>query len=258
MAEMDAQVLTLGVNDLTDHEDPAFTCSYVCGGKTFQVLVTDNPPPGYDRDAAEVGWIDQLIELSMHDGADRDKLEAQRFFSQGLAADIRAIVLPTLLELAPPRAGSPPPRNPFAGPHTVREDLYPDVVKLQLVSRGGNFELIPGHDAERSLDEPEPVTSDELQRLGIEEVTSLPTYSDSEVLLLSRLEGGANAYDATIGGGAETAVCKLASDWFRRAFLRELEVLAKIRKVQKNLDTRIRVSVLKGISHPRFASWLGY
>jgi hypothetical protein len=54
MADLKAKVLTLGINSMIDHEYPAFTSSYACGGKTFEILVTDDPPPGYDRDAAEV------------------------------------------------------------------------------------------------------------------------------------------------------------------------------------------------------------
>jgi len=194
----------------------------------------------------------------MHDGTDRDKSLAQGIFMQDLAQDIRVIALPTVLELAPPTPGSPPPRHPLEGPHTVRENLYPNVVKLQLISRGGRLELIHGHHTNQSLDEGKPIMRSELKRLGIEDIASLPTYSDSEVLLLSCFEGGANAYDATIVGGVEKFVCKLSSDFFRRAFLRELEILAKIQRAKMNLGRESRVSVLRGISPLRLLSRFKY
>ena len=138
------QVLTIGVEDISNYHQTAFISSYVCGGRTFEILVTDDPPPGYDRDSTEVGWTDQLFEISLHDNTDPDKIQAHDCFLIDLCEDIKEIVRPKLLELAPPALGSPPPEDPLKGGHTVQEHLYPDVVKLHLVSRVGSFDLIQG------------------------------------------------------------------------------------------------------------------
>ncbi|KAM7182833.1 hypothetical protein V8F33_013982 [Rhypophila sp. PSN 637] len=243
----EGQVLTLGVNDLSDSYLLAFTSSYICGGKTFEILVTENPPPGYDRDSTEVRWTEQLNDLSMHDGTDIDKSNAQDYFMQKLAYNIRDIALPKMLELAPPAPGSPPPTDPLKGIHTVQEHLFPDKIKLQLVSRDSCFELIHGHHTELHVDELKPISRDELQNFGVEDISSLPTYSASDVLLLSRLKNGMSAYDATDLGRTEKLVCKLPYHFCRKDFLRELNILAEIRKAKSNVGLKSRVSQLKAL-----------
>jgi hypothetical protein len=182
----------------------------------------------------------------MHDGTDRDKNLAQYMYTLDLARDIKTIAFPTLVELASLTLSSPPPKNPREGPLTVQEDLYPNVVKLQLVSRASRFELIQGHYANRSLNEPVPITHDELRQLGVGDITLLPTYSDTEVVLLSRFQQGGYAYDAIIPEGDRHFVCKLAMNWYRESFLSELDILVKITQAKITPSTGTRDSVLQG------------
>ncbi|KAK3331542.1 hypothetical protein B0H66DRAFT_599016 [Apodospora peruviana] len=87
----DREVLTLGLNDLCDSDREAFTSSYVCRDKTFEILITDDLPPGYDHDsttATEIGW-EEFMTL--------------------VEEEIRKVGLPRMLELAPPPDSLTPP-----------------------------------------------------------------------------------------------------------------------------------------------------
>lgn len=241
-------VLSLGINNIGDSYALAFTATYICGGKTFQILVAGDPPPGYDTQSTEVEWTEQLLDLSMHDGTDVAQFMAQDIFLQKLAQDIMRIALPKMLELAPPAPGLPPPRDPRRGVHTVYEHLCPDMVKLQLVSRDGCFELIEGHNTQLPADDLKPITHSELEKFGVKDTELLPTHAASEVVLLSQCKAGMSAYYATNLKRTEEWVCKLAYRWCQEATLRELETLAKIQTSRLRPGLELRVSTLKGTS----------
>ncbi|OIW28318.1 hypothetical protein CONLIGDRAFT_372516 [Coniochaeta ligniaria NRRL 30616] len=93
---------------------------------------------------------------------------------------------------------------------TVQEHLFPEVVKLQLVSRDGHFEVIEDHHTGPPLEELKPITHSEPQGLGFEDISSFLTYPASEILLLSGVTSAATAPDMPPTSGKRR---RLSASW---------------------------------------------
>jgi len=61
----------LGIDELSDMEHLCFISSYVYNGKQFDILVADDPPVEYRKgEALEMKYLEEVNELSFHDGTD--------------------------------------------------------------------------------------------------------------------------------------------------------------------------------------------
>lgn len=248
------QILDLGVgnNDIDHPADgqrrhAAFTAVYLCAEKGFEILVTDDPPPGCDgrETALEIAMVDEVEKATEHDGTDPEATERQLEVGEKISAKILEIAAPTILKLASPVPGAPLPTHPMLGVRTIQDILFPVYIKLQLVTRNGRLELIPGHH-KHGQKEDRSLTLQEVRDCGFDDLDTFPTCPASEVLLTSRHQSGGFVYDASVSGilAGSDLVCKVLTNWFRKPFIRELQTLSKLRNA--NLDSEVRVSTIKG------------
>ena len=83
-----SEIRVCGITELADSKHLAFVSSCVYNGKRFQILVTDDPPPGCDREQAiELGYLKHLNNLGQHDGTDPEKLDLQFEYQEQVAYD---------------------------------------------------------------------------------------------------------------------------------------------------------------------------
>lgn len=235
------EVEILGITELFDDKHAAFISSYFYNGKEFRILATDDPPPGYDKEQAiEVGYVEHLEDLSFHDGTDNEKLDTQIEYKQQLGHEIKGIALPTFQKLAPTAPATLGP-TAFTDLQTVQQHLYPDFIKLQLVTLNGYLQIIEGHATEFE-DRNRPVTREELEGIGFD-MDLFPAFPASQVSIGLPYQHGRSAYNAFIRG--DECIAKIISRWYREAIITELRVFNKIKKA--NLGAEARIPTFKGI-----------
>lgn len=247
-------VVGLGSSEITDNGLPYGRFNYgiksrfTCGGKEFVILMTDDPPPGCDQEnAIEVEWARQGSELTLLDHNDIANSKRHDRFLDEMGEKIRQIAIPTLLKLSPPLPGAIPPKNAYYSfrPKTAQEHFCPDYVELQLVTRNGRLELIPGHHSRDPGDVTVPFSLRDLRDLGLDELDILPnTFPAADVLLTSRFHSQ-TAFEASVAGlvGVKV-VCEMLHAAFNSDIARQIKMLTKIRKA--HLDAEVRVPALRG------------
>ncbi|KAK4449084.1 hypothetical protein QBC34DRAFT_405876 [Podospora aff. communis PSN243] len=133
----DEPITTLSAHKLHQNRKPgerhlsAFTVTYLCAGQRFEILVTDDPPPGYDRDGAvETGWARTTEDVCFHGIHGTRNEDRHREFLDEIAEIIKEIVRPVVLRMV------------REGPGV---ETGTGSVKLQLVTEKGVQVVTPGH-----------------------------------------------------------------------------------------------------------------
>ncbi|KAH6637290.1 hypothetical protein F5144DRAFT_620316 [Chaetomium tenue] len=128
------------LHDMSSEKITAYMAKYPYNGQLFSVLISDRAPEPYQphSNSIEGAWVDVLEDASYHDGKDPQKTLQQLRMENEVERKMLEVVFPTLQELAP----AP----------TIEEYLFPNCVKLELVTKDGKLEIIPGHhiDVERA------------------------------------------------------------------------------------------------------------
>ncbi|KAK0611709.1 hypothetical protein B0T14DRAFT_500752 [Immersiella caudata] len=131
-APADQLITTLDAHKVEQDRTPgkwqhsAFTVTYLCAGRRFEILVTDNPPPECDRDGAlEAGWARTTDDVCFHNSHGTRNEDRHREFLAEIAETIKDIVRPSILQMV---------QSPGS-----------ETVKLQLVTQKGAQLVIPGH-----------------------------------------------------------------------------------------------------------------
>ena len=237
----------LDISDLSHEDAEAYVVKYRYNGQLFSVLISTTPPEGCEREGAiELSWIDRLWDLSSHLGEDHARLVEQDQGEMEIAREIRNAVFPTLERLAPSPtlAGDSEP-----GPvqKSVAEYLFPSCIRLELVTKNGELEVLSGHGEE--LDRKRMVVPwSVMGEIGFER-GSVPVFDARDVLLGPRLVTSPllmDVFDVSVLGAEERVVGKLgcAMDDSQQAMRREMEIYGRLRK--SSLDFEARVPELKG------------
>ena len=238
----------LQIKDLSHETTEAHVVHYRYNSQLFAVLISTTPPEGCEREGAiERSWIDRLWDLSRHIGVDHDdaRLWEQIKGEVEIAKQIRDVVFPTLERLAP----SPTPAACELGPacNTVAEYLFPHRIRLELVTRNGELEVLLGHHEE--LDRTRLVVSwNAMCEIGFEP-GSVPTFAAKDVSLGSRVVMGPplmEVFDVSVPGMDQNVVGKIicTMDDLQEDIKREMEIYGKLKKL--SLDPEIRVPEFKG------------
>ena len=244
---------TFPIYDGVSNSVRGFLMWYFCGGKRFQVLLSKVPPVGHERESAiEVEWVKVINETRSQGGPLTE-------FELMVTEKIKELAIPIMVEMAPPSTAEPPTvevgRRKL--PQTAEQlvDLYLNTVKLQLVTRNGELEIIRGHSPDipstRSLP-PMPIPWTRLTTLSSSDIQSIPTFPSSKVTLLGQHLYGIKRFhdsdfEATISGSDEPVVCLLTGDTedLMDSFLYQLAKLIKIRDAGFSVE-EVRVPIIKG------------
>lgn len=231
-----------------------FLVWYFCGGQRFQVLVSKVPPVDHDQgDAIEVEWVNVYSQAMVQGDDDDDSLGE---FEMMATDRIKELAIPLMVEMAPPSTAEPPTWKVGGDelPQTVEQllGLYWNTVKLQLVTRNGELEVIRGHTPDVSASLP-PIPWTRVGSLCSSDIRSIPNFPSTQVTLRGAHFYGIESYsefefEATISGSDGPVVCLLMGDKTldMNNFLHQLEKLVKIRDAGFH-DAEVRVPTIKGI-----------
>lgn len=235
------------VGDGESRSVQGFVVWYFCGGKRFQVLVS-NVAPSEQRSATEVEWVKAYDQARAQGGPLTE-------FEMMATEKIKELAIHTIVDIAPPSTAEPPTLNVGRRkfPQTAEQlvDMYSSTVKLQLVTHKGELEVIMGHSPDIPTRLP-PIPWTRASSLPPSDIRFIPTFPSTQVTLQGARLYGIERYDefqfeATISGLDEPAVCLLMGNTndYMDGFIYQLAKLIKIRGAGFN-HAEVRVPPIKG------------
>ncbi|KAK5655181.1 hypothetical protein OQA88_6080 [Cercophora sp. LCS_1] len=219
----------------------AFTATYLYATKRFEILVTDNPPPDCDREGLETGWARTTEDVCFHNRDAHHPTARHEAFLNEIAGKIKAIATPAFIELVDKQPGfhDPTPTGDEL-PETVEGYLFPETVKLQLVTRNGVMQVVQGHYS-GGPKPPRPVSWKKVEELALGGVEKVPV---GQVRLVARTSPTKTEFDAMIAGPDKTVYfCEVIEDWDQNELVKRLEGLVNTRQ---NGDEKLRALITFG------------
>lgn len=285
MSTVNQEVEIIGISELDDGvtNHRYRVAEYIYLGVKFQILFTDDPPVGYDREnALELEWLEKMEEFEWFEGSELDdeKLRQQNAYMVEIELKIRDIALPFFQKLAPTFQGRrlqhslppgltiptraipaiidnfysrlgitiPIPRLPPPERiESVQQHHYPDTIRLELVTLDNKLCLIERTKPFPTDERKAPITPQDLQNAGLgeTELSSLTIIPASEVYINHPgFPSARQSNPACIPNTTDQLVCKVISHESRAQILNEIIILYKLSKA--NLSPEARVPKLRG------------
>ncbi|EHK97981.1 hypothetical protein M7I_6213 [Glarea lozoyensis 74030] len=161
-------------------EAEVYTYMYVCkyNGKIFNILLSPNPPLGYDTmNSIEIQYLQRLEEVDSCEGDDEEDVERMMDESDRVSAEVEIAVLKasqSLMQALAPETQDETQIKP------LRSWMYPEIIDLQIVTKDGKLVAVKRDDAP-TLDFHPPITDPHI--IGI----SVPHHQVSEIQVLAEL-----------------------------------------------------------------------